>query len=313
MVLFLGTVSFAADEAKADTAKKADTPAAGAPSGDQAVATVNGHKITLDFFNKVLGQAPVQAGQEMTPVVKRQVLDKLVEFELAAQAAEKEGLDKTQEFIDTVEFARKQQLYAALIRTKILDKVKVTPEDVSAYYDTHKDEFKAEEEVKASHILVDTEDEAKKIKERLDKGEDFAEVAKASSKCPSASRGGDLGFFGKGRMVPEFEKAAFALKVGEVTGPVKTQFGWHIIKVTERKDARIKSKDEVKQEIEQKLLQDKQKKAYDDMMVKYRAGAEVVINETALKATDKKTEAPEAKPEGAAETKPADAASPATK
>jgi len=90
-------------------------------------------------------------------------------------------------------------------------------------------------EVRASHILVVTEKEAKQVKARLDRGEDFAEVAKEVSKCPSAARGGDLGFFGRGAMVPEFEKAAFALEVGEVSGPVKTQFGWHIIMVTDKK------------------------------------------------------------------------------
>lgn len=90
-------------------------------------------------------------------------------------------------------------------------------------------------QIKASHILVDTEEEAKSLREKILAGEDFAAVAKQSSKCPSGANGGDLGYFGKGMMVPEFEKAAFSLPVGEVSQPVKTQFGWHLIKVTDKR------------------------------------------------------------------------------
>ncbi len=90
-------------------------------------------------------------------------------------------------------------------------------------------------EVKASHILVSSEQEAKDAKTRIDGGEDFAQVAKECSQCPSGQSGGDLGFFGKGMMVPEFEKAAFGSSVNQVSEPVKTQFGYHLIKVTEQR------------------------------------------------------------------------------
>jgi len=284
MFPLLCTPSFAADAAAAKPAQKAEAPAL---SPDAPVATVNGRPITQSFFNKVLEQAPGGEGQTVTPDMKRQLLDRLVDFELTAQAAEKQGLDKTPDFMQGMDFVRKQQLYSALVKSEIIDKVKVTPEEVKAYYDGHKDEFNAEEEVKASHILVDTEDEAKKIKARLDKGEDFAAIAKASSKCPSSAKGGDLGFFGKGRMVPEFEKAAFALKVGEISAPVKTQFGWHIIKVTEKKEAGTKALDDVKTDLEQKLLQEKQKKTFDDMLAKLKSDAKIEINETALQGPEK--------------------------
>jgi len=90
--------------------------------------------------------------------------------------------------------------------------------------------------IRASHILVKTEEEAKKLYEEIEKGADFAELAKEHSTCPSSRDGGDLRFFGKGMMVKPFEDAAFALKTGEVSGPVETQFGWHLIKVTDTKD-----------------------------------------------------------------------------
>jgi len=257
--------------------------------GADVVATVNGKKITADLLDKVMQQAP--AGTPVTdPAAKRGVLEKLIEVEVVAQEAEKEGLADTDEFKLNMEMLKKQQLYVSLMKKDIIDAVKVTPEEVKAAYEKDKAKYATSEEIQASHILVDTEDEAKKIKEQLDKGADFATLAKEKSKCPSAPRGGDLGSFGRGRMVPEFEKAAFALKVGEISAPVKTQFGWHIIKVTGTKPAKTKEFDEVKAEIEQKLLQEKQKKAYDDLMASLKAKADVKVNEELFKAKEQPKE-----------------------
>lgn len=92
------------------------------------------------------------------------------------------------------------------------------------------------EEVKASHLLVETKEEAEKCREEILSGKDFSDVAKAVSKCPSGQRGGDLGYFGRGRMVPQFDKVAFELPLGEISEPIQTQFGWHLIVVTDKKD-----------------------------------------------------------------------------
>ncbi|NNU89636.1 peptidylprolyl isomerase [Anoxybacillus sp. CHMUD] len=131
-----------------------------------------------------------------------------------------------------------------LLRQKAaMEDMKVTDEELKKYYNEYKPK------VKASHILVDDEKTAKDIKAKLEKGEDFAELAKEYSKdTGSAQNGGDLGWFGPGKMVEEFEKAAYALKVGEISDPVKTQFGYHIIKVTDKE--KKKSFDEMKEEIE---------------------------------------------------------------
>ncbi len=285
IVLSSVTAGMAADQkAPAPETKKAEPAAAPAQKfgDDAAVATVNGRTISKGLLDKVMEQAPGGATTGDEGDSRRNVLQKLIEVEMISQAAEKDGLDKTAEFTMAMDMLKKQQLYVAYIRKQIIDSVKVTPEEAKAYYDANKTQFVSPEEMKASHILVDTEDEAKKIKARIDKGEDFAAVAKEVSKCPSAPRGGDLGFFGKGKMVPEFEKAAFALKEGEVSSPVKTQFGWHIIKATGRKEARTKPFEEVKDEITAKLTQEKQKKAYEDLLAKLKAGSEVKINENVL-------------------------------
>jgi len=272
ILLSSGSLSFAAGDAKPSATALDNT----------TVATVNGRKISKELLDKVLEQAPQGVGTD-DPESRKAVLSKMVEIELVAQEAEKQGLSDDPMFKLNMEMLRKQQLYVTLMKKVVVDAVKTTPEDVKAAYEADKAKYVSGEEVQASHILVDTEDDAKKIKERLDKGEDFAAVAKDKSKCPSASRGGDLGFFGKGKMVPEFEKAAFALKEGEISAPVKTQFGWHLIKITATKKAEQKKFEDVKADIEQKLTQEKQKKAYEDFMASIKAKGEVKINEALFK------------------------------
>jgi len=138
-----------------------------------------------------------------------------------------------------------------LLRQKAaMEDIKVSDEELKKYYNEYKPK------VKASHILVDDEKTAKEIKAKLEKGEDFAKLAKEYSKdTASAQNGGDLGWFGPGKMVEEFEKAAYALKVGEVSDPVKTQFGYHIIKVTDKEEK--KSFDEMKEEMEYEVKKSK--------------------------------------------------------
>nr|WP_257792016.1 peptidylprolyl isomerase [Anoxybacter fermentans] len=130
----------------------------------------------------------------------------------------------------------------------------VTEEEMMEYYEKNIRRFTEEEQVRASHILVETKEEALEILDKINNGEDFADLARKYSNCPSSDRGGDLGFFGRGRMVYEFEKAAFSTEVGEITGPVETEFGWHIIKVTDKKEAIVHPYEEVKEEIYETLL-----------------------------------------------------------
>jgi peptidyl-prolyl cis-trans isomerase C len=150
-------------------------------------------------------------------------------------------------------------------------KAATTDQAMKKVYDDASKQIAGEEEVHARHILVPTEEEAKKVKAELDKGADFAELAKKESKDPGASDGGDLGFFTKDQMVPEFSKVAFALKPGQISDPVKTQFGWHIIKVEEKRTRKPPSFDQVKGQIETYV----QRKAQADYVAKLRAGAKI--------------------------------------
>lgn len=188
------------------------------------------------------------------------------------------------------EYNRKNLVISEYINAKILNKINIDEKDALDYYNTHKDQFKVDEQINVSHILVNTSKEAEEIIKELDAGKDFAELAKEKSIGPSASNGGNLGYFGKGQMVPEFEDAAFALeKVGDYSKkPVKTQFGYHIIKLNGKQDAKNLTFDEVKEQIKKGLLQQKQNEVlgkyidnlFKDANVKIYFKNEVPINNT---------------------------------
>lgn len=175
----------------------------------------------------------------------------------------------------------------ALIDKQVVDKITVTDQDAQAYYDTHPEAFKQPEQIKASHILVKVDpkddqakkDEARKkidgIQEKLKSGADFATLAKDESDCPSKEKGGDLGYFGKGQMVKPFEDAALALNPGETSGVVETQFGYHIIKLTDKKAEGIMPFADVKDQLIQYLKQEKVKTELDTYIASLEKTAKI--------------------------------------
>lgn len=214
---------------------------------------------------------------------REKFLDELVKKEMLYQEAQKKGIDKTPEFIKKVEEFKKLTLVSELLEKEIMAKSKVSAQDVKEYYDKHKDDFATTTQIKASHILVKTEEEANKIEARIKKGEKFEEIAKKESiDKTSGKNGGDLGFFSKGQMVPEFEKAAAGLKKGEISSPVKTSFGYHIIKVTDRKAGPVIEFERIKDLIAQRLSGEKQKEAFDNYVEDLKKSYPVEINKEAL-------------------------------
>jgi peptidyl-prolyl cis-trans isomerase C len=184
-------------------------------------------------------------------------------------------------------FTRKNIVIDNLLQKEVLGKISVSDADAKKFYDENQDKFKAPEQTRASHVLITvdqkaTPEEKKKakekaaaIKKRVAAGEDFAAVAKAESKCPSAAKGGDLGYFGKGQMVPAFEEAAFALKPGQISEVVETQFGYHIIKVTDRKQAETVKFNDVKDKIEGYLKNQQAQKPMADYVENLRKQAKI--------------------------------------
>ncbi|GAB4542367.1 MAG: peptidylprolyl isomerase [Thermodesulfovibrionia bacterium] len=231
------------------------------------IAKVNNAQITKEDFMREMSRIPDWAKERFSGKEgKEQFLDELIKRELLYQEAERLGLSKDKEFLEKVEEFKRMTLLSTLLKKEVEDKAVVAEAEIKEYYDKHPQEFRTDQ-VRASHILVEKEDEAKAIIERLKKGEDFSKIAESLSKDPgSASRGGDLGFFGRGRMIPEFEEVAFSLKPGEVSQPLKTRFGYHIIKVTEKKEGDILPFEQVKDKINNKLISEKQRKLFESLI-----------------------------------------------
>ncbi len=229
-----------------------------AESGDTRnyIAKVDGVGVTqreLALAEAELGDRFNQAPAEQR---RAMILEALMDIKALAAAARKEGFADQENFKARMAFTRDRSLHNSFFEEKGLKTI--SDEDLKARYDTEVAGFQPEKEIRARHILVETEAEAKEIITLLEGGADFAETAKEKSTGPRGPNGGDLDYFGKGRMVPEFESAAFALESGEFTKePVKTQFGWHIIKKEDERDSSPPEFDVVKEQIRQILAQEK--------------------------------------------------------
>ena len=243
------TDSAPATETEAAPAAEATTeaaPAAEPVAPDTVLATVNGEPITEADLAFAPGQP--QAGAD--PMQERaRRLATLIELRSIAAAAEADGL-ADEEFERRLRAVREQQLAAAYMRSRVDGQL--TEENLRARYEREVANFNAPEEIRASHILVETEEEARAVIAELEGGADFAELAAERSTGPSGPNGGDLGYFGPGRMVPAFDEAARALEIDEVSSdPVETQFGFHVIKVTDKRTAEAPPFEAVQDQIRQ--------------------------------------------------------------
>lgn len=229
---------------------------------NKVLATVNGTEITENDLNLTISKFPKERqGYLSTVEGKKQLLQQVISFELMYKYALDNGLEKEPMYLAQLDAFKKEMLTQTSI-SKILSGIVVTEEDAKKYYSDNEAQFLQNENVNASHILVKTLEEATDVKAKLAEGMTFEEAATKYSTCPSKENGGNLGSFSKGMMVPEFEKSAFELPIGVVSEPVKTQFGYHIIKVQSRDAARALSFEEVKDSILQQLKQQKETEKY---------------------------------------------------
>ncbi len=229
---------------------------------NKVLASVNGNNITEQDLEVAMTRFPKENQDYFrSEQGKTQLLDQMISFELIYNYAKQADLENDEEYKNQLEIMKKDLLIQAGVK-KVLDTVTVNDDEVKNYYDNNKDMFKSEETVNAKHILVESKEKAEEILEKINNGVSFEDAALEFSSCPSSNQGGSLGEFGRGRMVPEFENAAFELAVGEVSGPVQTQFGYHIIKVEGKTEPSMREYDEVKAMIASNLLHEKQNKAY---------------------------------------------------
>lgn len=249
---------------------------------NKILAKVEGQEITTEDMNKVIAAMPAGSKEQLAnPETKKQLLQEMVNREMLFLDAEKQNYEETDEFKKLMAEARHNLLQQFAI-DKLMADVKVDEAEVKDYYEKNAAMFKSPEEVRASHILVADEEEARKVADEIKAGKDFAEAAKEYSTCPSKERGGDLGFFSRGKMVPEFEEAAFGLEVGEISHLVKTDFGYHIIKVENKKTSGSKPYEEVKGQIEQYLFRQKTTLKYTEKVSELQKEYSVELHEDNL-------------------------------
>ena len=253
-----------------------------ADDANPVLAKVNGveiHQSDVTLAEEELAPSLAQ----MDPATKKEnVLAFLIDMKIVAKAAEDKKLGDTDAFKKSLAFARERLLMDKLLTDEA--KAATTDAAMRKVYDEAASQMGGDEEVRARHILVETEDKAKQVLEELKKGGDFAEIAKKESKDPGAADGGDLGYFTKEQMVPEFSKVAFELEPGKISDPVKSQFGWHVIKVEDKRKRKPPEFEQVKPQIETYVT----RKAQADLVAKLRESAKV-------ERLDKKSEAPAAK------------------
>jgi peptidyl-prolyl cis-trans isomerase C len=215
---------------------------------DPVVAKVNGTEIHQSDLALADEEVGAQQTAQMTPEAKRDYLVAfLTDMNLVAKAAEAKKVGDSADFKRRLSYARNKLLMETYLQSEA--KAAVTEQAMRKVYDEAIGQMKKEPEVRARHILVETEDEAKAVIAELKKGGDFAELAKTKSKDPGSADGGDLGYFTKDQMVPEFSEVAFKMYPGQVSNPVKTQFGWHIIKVEDKRTRAMPEFDKVKDQI----------------------------------------------------------------
>jgi peptidyl-prolyl cis-trans isomerase C len=257
--------------------------AAAPAGGGEVVATFSGRTLTSEDVQKELARLPAPSRSYLVvPERKRQFVENMIMNDLLYQEGKQAGYDKDAEVERQVNDLRKR-----LVVQKVMRKYQTPPtisdEQVRAYYDGHP-ELYSTTQIRASHILVKDEPTATQILVEIRANpERFAELAaQKSTDTTTAKRGGDLGMFGQGRMVADFERTAFALKVDEVSEVVKTQYGYHIIKVTERKDGERKPFEQVKEQIRATLRNQGLQDQVDGHFAELKRGANLTIDEEAL-------------------------------
>jgi len=273
----------------------------------QVLAEVNGSTITTGEFSRELKNLPEYLKPMAdTPQGRKEMLDTMVIRELILQQASKDGADKGPEIEEKMQELKKRLIVEAFLKKKVEAEAKISDADLKKFYDQNLDKFKTGEQIRASHILVKSEKEAKDILAQIKAGAKFEDLAKKSSVDSSAAKGGDLGWFGKGTMVPAFEKAVLSLKEGQISDVVKSDFGYHIIKLTGKRAAGVRPFDEVKDQIKGALMPSKQQEIFQKIKEELKKSAKISVKEDVLNGMSAKKDENKA-----AEQKPAESPKPA--
>jgi len=254
-----------------------------AGSKDKGVlATINKEdKITLGEFNEIIAKLPARY-KDIIGNNRKEFLDELIVDRLIYHEGLKKKLDRDEDVRKLIEEAKRKIIMARLLKDEVEDKTVVTNKEIDDYYVVNKGKFTTPETLRASHILVRTESEADAILVELSNGRNFEDLARARSIDPTSEIGGDIGYFARNQLVPEIEDICFKMKPGDISGVVKTRFGYHIIKLTERTAPRMKELSEVRDTIEESLERVKKKMRFNDFVTRLKEQSSITINSSLL-------------------------------
>jgi len=250
-------------------------------SKNPVLASIGRTKITLNDFQERINNLPKRY-QIIIRNRSNDYLQELINDTLLYNEALKKGLDKDKDAVKVIEEAKRKILIARLLKDEVDDAIKITDEDIAEYYEANSVKYMSPEIMRVSHILVPKKAEAEAILERLNKGENFDDLARAKSVDPTAQRAGDIGYFPKGQLIPEFEYACSQLEIGEVSGIVRTKLGYHIIMLTDRKMPQQIPLEKVKEKVKAEIRAEKRQKLFNDLLTRLRKEAKININEEAL-------------------------------
>ena len=270
---------------------------------DDVLATIGDIKITMADLDRTIGYLDAQKQQlvKENPQLKEQLLRQMVQTIVVTDLAKKAGYDKKEDIVKRLEFFSNSFIASEYLAIEVAKKVSVSEDAMKSYYDENKEEFKTPEMVRVRHILIKveagaSEDDKKNahkniedILNKINSGEDFAQLAsELSDDTITKPKGGDLGFVPRGRLVKSFEDVAFTLKPGEVSEIVETPFGYHLIKIDEKKDAGVESFDAVKARLAQKMHQEQVQKELTEFVEKAMINADVKFHTELLTEGQKK-------------------------
>lgn len=241
----------------------------------------DGGSVTKSDFQDALMSLPERV-REVALLQKQDFLESLVSEKLLLQEAESRGIQHLADVQQVLRQARDRILVAKLIEEEVEVKSEVESNEIKSYYENNKQEFVSPFRLRASHILLRSRKEADEILKKIKKGESFEELAKKHSLDPTAVKGGDIGYFRKGQLIPEIEEAAFALKKDEISDIIQSTFGFHVIKVTGEAKPQVKEFKLVEKEIEEKLTIEKKSGHFEDLVERLKKKADISFNEEAV-------------------------------
>lgn len=251
-------------------------------SSDKLLVRMGGGGITMNEFQARIDKLPGYY-KGVVEGTKKRFLDEMIAEKLFYEEAIRKGINQDKEVLDVINEAKKKIIITKFITTEVDEKAAASEAEIRKFYEANKEKFRSPELWRASHVLVASEQDARAVLDELAKGANFEELAKTRSTDATASRGGDIGYFRKGQLVPDFEKACLKLSVGQLSDVVHTQFGYHVIKLTDHKEPQAEPYEKVGRLIAGELQRQKKRELFDALVLRLKDQYQVQINEELAK------------------------------